>query len=67
MAESCVQPISMASLVGRRLLRSGRDQMKEHVKWLESHGFDQDWDRWIRRDSPVAEPARLLQLSRTVS
>jgi len=57
----------VAKLVGRRLLRSGREQVKEHVRWLESHGFDQDWDRWVRRNPPPVEPARLLQLSRTAS
>jgi hypothetical protein len=57
----------VAKLVGRRLLRSGRQQVREHVQWLTAHGFDQDFAQWVQTRSLSAEAAQLLQLSRNAS
>ena len=57
----------VAKLVGRYLLRSGRTQVREHVKWLEQNGFNQDWDQWVRRGAPAGLTSKVIPLSQTAS
>jgi hypothetical protein len=36
----------VAKLIGQRLVRISRPQVREHVAWLRRNGFDRDWDQW---------------------
>jgi radical SAM superfamily enzyme YgiQ (UPF0313 family) len=54
----------VAKMVGRRLLRSGRTQVNEHVNWLQRHGFDRDWSEWVpRHRAPELSPTHVFPLS----
>jgi radical SAM superfamily enzyme YgiQ (UPF0313 family) len=38
----------VAKVVGRRLLRTGRREVNDHIKWLERNGFTRNWDDFVR-------------------
>jgi radical SAM superfamily enzyme YgiQ (UPF0313 family) len=38
---------TVAKIVGRHLLRSGRRQVAEHIGWLQQHGFTKDWHDFV--------------------
>jgi radical SAM superfamily enzyme YgiQ (UPF0313 family) len=37
----------IARLVGRHLVRLGRQQIHEHLAWMQQHGFTKDWSEFV--------------------
>jgi radical SAM superfamily enzyme YgiQ (UPF0313 family) len=47
----------IGKLVGQRLLRAGRREVAQHIKWLEHNGFARSWDDFTRTAHPPSVDA----------
>jgi hypothetical protein len=55
---------TVIKIVGRHLVRVGRKQTDEHIRWLRRNGFDKNWDEWnARTDRPAVPNGSLLQIA----
>jgi len=55
---------AVLKVMGRRLVKAGRRQAGQHIRWMQQNGFDRDWDDWVSRaDRPPAPPEPLIQLT----
>jgi radical SAM superfamily enzyme YgiQ (UPF0313 family) len=53
----------IGKLVGQRLLRAGRREVAQHIKWLERNGFARSWEDFTQTGPPPAvETAQPLML-----
>jgi hypothetical protein len=37
----------IARMVGRYLVRLGRPQIRDHLAWMQQHGFTKDWGEFM--------------------
>jgi radical SAM superfamily enzyme YgiQ (UPF0313 family) len=52
-------------VVGWRVVKRGRRQADEHIRWMQANGFDKDWNEWNAcPDRPAAPPEPLIRLTR---
>jgi radical SAM superfamily enzyme YgiQ (UPF0313 family) len=52
----------ISKLVGRYLLRQGRKQIHEHLRWLQDRGFAREWDEFVPNFGGASSLERCVQV-----
>ena len=52
----------VSKVVGRRLVKKGREQIHEQLEWLHRHGFARDWNEFVPNFGGAPSMDQLVQL-----